>query len=118
MKIHIQKESNAISSKSLRAGASIVDISPEEGIELAGYPHYPRHNTGIHDPLYASCLFLDDGQIELAIVAMDLAMYSKAYVRSLRNRISQQTDIPGPNIMVCASHTHSGPWASGRLDFE
>jgi len=56
----------------LKAGASIVDISPKKGIELAGYPHYLRHNTGIHDPLYASCIFLDDGITKLAIVCMDI----------------------------------------------
>lgn len=107
-----------MSSKSLRAGASIVDISPAKGIELAGYPHYPRYNTGIHDPLYANCLFLDDGRTKIAIVAMDLLQYSKAYVSSVRNKVSRQIDIPPANIMICASHTHSGPWASSRLDFD
>ena len=46
----------------LRAGVSLVDISPGPGIELAGYPHHPRYNTGIHDPLYAGCICLDDAE--------------------------------------------------------
>jgi neutral ceramidase len=98
-------------SKPLRAGVALTDISPPPGIELAGYPHHPRHNLGVHDPLYAGCLVLDDGRTRLAILTLDILMYSKAYVRALREQA-------GGNLMVCCSHTHSGPWASGRLDLE
>ena len=104
--------------KPLKAGVSIIDISPEKGIELAGYPHYLRHNTGIHDPLYASCIFLDDGTTKLAIVCMDILFFSKVYVKEVRSRVSSKINIPAENIMISCSHTHSGPWASGRLDLE
>ena len=67
---------------------------PGTGIELAGYPHHPRYNKGIHDPLFAGCLYLDDGETKLAIVSMDLIMYSKKAVRSVRNEIGKLTDIP------------------------
>ncbi len=102
----------------LKAGVAIVDISPGPGIELAGYPHHPRHNTGIHDPLYAGCVCLDDGSTKLAIISMDLLMYSKTAVRALREEASLLTGIPARNIMILCSHTHSGPWTSGRLDLE
>ena len=105
-------------SNKLKAGVSIIDISPEKGVELAGYPHCPRLNTGVHDPLHASCIFLDNGQTKLVIVAMDLLMYSKKYVRSLRKQISDKTGILPGNILICCSHTHSAPWTSGRLDLE
>jgi len=105
-------------SGALRAGAALADISPPPGIELAGYPHHPRHNLGVHDPLYAGCLILDDGRTRLAIVTLDILMYSKSYVRALRERVNLRTGIPTGNLMVCCSHTHSGPWASGRLDLE
>ncbi len=104
--------------KQLRAGTSLVDISPGPGIELAGYPHHPRYNKGVHDPLFAGCLYLDNGATKLAIVSMDLVMYSKKAVRSVRNDIGKLTDIPPENIMITCSHTHSGPWASGMLDLE
>jgi neutral ceramidase len=102
----------------LMAGVSLVDISPGPGIELAGYPHHPRHNKGIHDPLYAGCICLDDGTTKIALVCMDLVMYSKKEVRAVREEISRRTPIPAANIMISCSHTHSGPWASGRLDLE
>jgi hypothetical protein len=102
----------------LKAGTSIVDISPEKRVELAGYPHFPRYNTGIHDPLYASCLFLDNGKEKIVVIAMDLLFFSRKYVKKIRNRIQKETPIPGGNIFISVSHTHSGPWAAGRLDME
>jgi neutral ceramidase len=102
----------------LMAGISLVDISPGPGIELAGYPHHPRYNKGVHDPLFAGCICLDDGTNKLAIVSMDLLMYSRKEVRAVREEIAQITPIPASNIMINCTHTHSGPWASGRLDLE
>ena len=102
----------------LRAGTSIIDISPKKGIELAGYPHFPRYNTGVHDPLYASCIYLDNGKEKIAIIAMDLLFFSRKYVKAVRKEISKKTSIPVGNIFISASHTHSGPWAAGRLDME
>ncbi|RCX09351.1 neutral/alkaline ceramidase-like enzyme [Anaerobacterium chartisolvens] len=104
--------------KVLKAGVGSVDISPGESIELGGYPHYLRHNTGIHDPLYASCIYLESGGQRLIMIAMDILFYSKKYVSSVRKRIRERTGVNEENIMICCSHTHSGPWASGRLDLE
>lgn len=103
---------------SLKAGVSNADISPVPGIELAGYPHCPRYNTGIHDPLVAGCIYLDDGRTKLAVVTMDLLMLSRKYVQRIRSRAAELTGLPAGNIMLCCSHTHSGPWTSGRLDLE
>lgn len=101
-----------------KAGTSIIDISPGKGIELAGYPHFPRYNTGIHDPLFASCIILDDGESKVALVCMDLLFFSKKYVKEVRETVSRKIDIKPNNILICCSHTHSGPWAAGRLDLE
>ena len=102
----------------LRAGTSIIDISPGKGIELAGYPHFLRHNTGVHDPLYASCILIDNEKIKVALICMDILFFSKKYVREVRRRVCEKIDIMPANIMISCSHTHSGPWASGRLDLE
>ena len=44
----------------LKAGIALVDISPDKGVQMAGYPHCPRPNIGIHDPLYCGALHLDN----------------------------------------------------------
>ena len=102
----------------LKAGTSIIDISPKKGIELGGYPHFPRYNTGVHDPLYAACVYLDNGKEKIAIIAMDILFFSRKYVKAVRKEISKKISIPEGNIFISVSHTHSGPWAAGRLDME
>lgn len=102
----------------LYAGVTTVDISPWKGLELAGYPHYPRYNTGVHDPLYASCLYLKNGEEELAFVTLDILFFSKKYLTAVRNKVETRCGISAHKIAVVCSHTHSGPWASGKLDME
>ena len=102
----------------LKAGMARADITPPLGLELAGYPHYPRNNTGHHDPLYAACMYLRDGENEIAMVTLDLLFFSKVHVKSVREIAEKTLGIKGSSIMISCSHTHSGPWASGRLDIE
>ncbi|MCE5255719.1 MAG: neutral/alkaline non-lysosomal ceramidase N-terminal domain-containing protein [Spirochaetaceae bacterium] len=102
----------------LMAGAAIIDISPGKGIDLAGYPHFPRYNTGIHDPLFASCLYIKNQHKQFVMVTLDILFFSKKHVLYVRDRVEKTEGIPASNIMISCSHTHSGPWASGRLDSE
>ena len=102
----------------LKAGMTRADITPPLGLELAGYPHYPRNNTGAHDPLYATCMYLNNGEQEVAMVTLDLLFFSKKHVQEVRCRVEESSGIAGDHVMISCSHTHSGPWASGRLDIE
>lgn len=102
----------------LKAGMSRADITPPKGLELEGYPHYPRYNTGAHDPLYAACMYLDNGTEAVAMVTLDLLFFSKKHVAEVRRRAEAEGLLQGRNIMISCSHTHSGPCASGRLDIE
>ncbi len=102
----------------LKSGVSQAEISPKPGLQLAGYPHYDRANTATHDPLFASCLYLENGRNRLAMVSLDLLNVPKAFVRAVRRRVEAQSTIPGRNIMICCTHTHSGPLMSARRDME
>ena len=102
----------------LKAGMTRVDITPPLGLELAGYPHYPRNNEGAHDPLYAACMYLENDGVEVALVTLDLLFFSKKHVAKAREKAEKACGICGQNIMISCSHTHSGPWTSGRLDIE
>lgn len=95
----------------LKAGVCQVDISPEKGVGLAGYPHCPRPNKGVHDPLYAACIYLNNGKDEIVFVTLDLLYFGKQYVQQIRSKFTQK-------IMFTATHTHSGPWASELLASE
>lgn len=95
----------------LKAGIALVDISPKPGVQMAGYPHCPRPNIGVHDPIYCGVLHLDDGKNSITMVTFDLLYFGKVYCRELREKL-------GGNIMFTTSHTHSGPWSSTPLASE
>jgi hypothetical protein len=93
----------------LIAGAAKVDISPTKSMFLSVYPHVKRYSTGVHDPLLSSALFLDvDGQ-RVLFISNDIIYVSKQMVQRARKRIAQSVPIPEANILISASHTHSGP---------
>lgn len=102
----------------LKAGCGRIEITPPTGLELAGYPHYPRYNTGAHDPLYAACMYLNNGKEEVAMVTLDILFFSKIHIREVRRLVEAACGMNGKHIMVCCAHTHSGPWAAGRVDIE
>lgn len=93
----------------LQAGAATADISPEQSQFLFGYPHVPRYSTGIHDALLSSALYFSDEQTQVMFVANDIIFVTKEIAWRVRQRIEERTGIPNGNIMITATHTHSGP---------
>ncbi len=95
--------------KNLLAGAGVADITPLDPQYLFGYPHVERTSTGVHDPLLSSALYLFDGRTPLLFVANDIIFVGKATAGRVRQRIEAETGVPAANILVSATHTHSGP---------
>ncbi len=93
----------------LVAGAAISDITPEGPQFLFGYPHVRRYSTGVHDRLLSSALYLSDGERPLLLAANDVIFIRRQTAERVRRRIEEETGVPASNIMVTATHTHSGP---------
>ncbi len=104
--------------QSLIAGATAADITPEDSQFLFGYPHVRRCSTGVHDPLLSSALFISDGQTPLLLVANDVIFISRDTARRVRKRIERETGLPATNMMITATHTHSGPMTADMLSNE
>ncbi len=104
--------------KNFKAGASCEDISPKKGIGLCGYHNYERKNIGIHDPIYASCIYINDDNRELTLITTDLIFLDKQYVKDLRCSIEKATGIPSAGIMISCAHTHSGPFTKIKVTKE
>ncbi|MBQ6655442.1 MAG: hypothetical protein IJM79_07965 [Erysipelotrichaceae bacterium] len=102
----------------IKASMASADITPPQGLGLVGYPHYDRFNTGAHDPLLATCMYLSDGESEVALVTLDLLFFSKKHCSTARKKARELCGISEDHIMISAIHTHSGPLTSGSLDFE
>ncbi len=106
----------------LRAGVAKVDITPEDVNDFQVTGHW-RKVTGVRDPLRAGVLVLTDGETKAAIVTLDTIGAWNEMVTLARQRIEQETGVPAANIMVAASHNHSGPgfdadstWGRGLID--
>ncbi len=99
----------------LRAGFGRTDITPGKPCFLVGYPHVERVSTGTHDPLLASALCLESGGLALVFISVDLLFISPGWTRDCRARISAATGIPPENILIGATHTHSGPLTADLL---
>jgi hypothetical protein len=95
-----------MSEKILQAGVARRVISPPEGIFLIGYGDRSKGNRGVHDDLTATALVLQSGEMRLALVACDLLCLNEFIVDRVRAAIG-----PGTQVLVCCSHTHSGPIA-------
>lgn len=97
----------------LRAGAAAVVITPPQGTPMAGY-YSIREADGVHDDLFAKALVLESGETKAALVALDLISTTRDMVEEARTLIEQQTGIPGANVMISATHSHTGPVLRGR----
>ena len=93
----------------LFAGAATADITPQQSLHLAGYPHVSRNSTGVHDPLLSSALYLESDGQRVLFIANDIIYVPKAMVARARQRIAKATGVPEGHILISATHTHSGP---------
>ncbi len=97
----------------MRAGAAQVVITPPAGAPMAGYYH-ARGAEGVLDDLYSKALVLDDGTNRVALVTLDLISTTFSLTAQAREEIEQRTGIPGSNVMISATHAHTGPELSDR----
>jgi len=98
----------SVSHAALTGGCSKVNITPPLGVTLIG--SYGKPSDTVMDDLYAKAMVLSDGRNTIAIVAADL-LYTplEEITDPVRTIVHEKLGIPRQNIMICATHTHSGP---------
>ncbi len=94
------------------AGFAKADITPEPGMPMAGYINRVGNALGAHDPLNARVLYLSDGYEEVLIVSMDLIRIDEGLRERVVSTLSRNLGIKPTNVLVAATHTHSGPEVS------
>ena len=93
--------------KVFRAGAATSNITPKIGTSINGNMKDATVKQ-IHDETHARCIVLDDGQTRLAILTVDLCMIYKEELDAAKRSAHETTGIPVENMMMSATHTHSG----------
>jgi neutral ceramidase len=96
----------------LRIGSAAVVITPPLGTPLAGY-YETRISDGVHDDLYAKALVLECGGNRAAMVSCDLISMPPPW-RKKRARSSKATGLKPEQVMISATHAHTGPILPGE----
>ncbi len=98
----------------LRAGVGRADLTPSLGTPLSGYAaRKGAPSTGVNDPIQARALVLDNGATRIGILTADLIGTDPLIVRE----VAERAGFPPEQLMVCSSHTHSGPGAFSKAPF-
>ena len=93
----------------LLAGAATADITPPPGGLMDGYGARRTPSQGVHDPLFARALVLDDGEKACAIVGCDLLGMHSSIAAEVRRRAHESLGIDPDAVLVAATHSHAGP---------
>lgn len=100
---------SSASAVELRAGVARADITPPVGSRMYGYGARGTNvSTGVHDPLFARALVLDDGSTRVALVTLDLGTFTHESLSNVKAIVKEETGIE--NVVSMSSHTHSAPW--------
>jgi len=107
-------------------GVGVVDISASDEeiatrrVFMGGYGFLgfrdgpiPKPATGVHDPIWARSFVVSDGNTTVMTAVIDTAGISNKLLDRIRDETSRQTGVPVDNILVGATHTHSGPDLQG-----
>jgi neutral ceramidase len=93
----------------LRAGAAAVDITPQQfPLNMPG-GFTANLAASAHDALHARALVLADGATTLAMVVVDNLGIGPEVLEEAKHLASQKTGMGTDKMLVCSTHTHTGP---------
>lgn len=96
--------------KIIKTAIAYSDITPEESVPLMGYGDRTHSSEGVHDPLFAYAWWLEPSRKKPFVwVVLDLCLLSVISVSELAAEISGHTGLAKEQILISATHTHSGP---------
>ncbi|MGQ9455424.1 MAG: neutral/alkaline non-lysosomal ceramidase N-terminal domain-containing protein [Armatimonadota bacterium] len=98
----------------VKAGVSKVDITPHTPVWMDGMIREHK-SEGVHDPLFARALYISSGEPDrgCVIVSADICAIRAEDASIVRREASSRTGVPAENIVIAATHTHSGPATKG-----
>lgn len=100
----------------LQVGFGRASILPNGRIHLGGTDSANRGTDQVLDPVYITCIALKDGEQTILVYTMDILNAYDDVVESAKTMILGNTGISKDNILMCATHTHSGVGIGGSWD--
>lgn len=104
-------QSAGAQSTGLDIGYAKVNYTPKVGLDMVGnYRGDDYAARGIHDSLWAKAIVVRGSNGEkAAVISVDICKIEEGTGDFLRNYVAAHSDIPAANVMIHATHTHSGP---------
>ncbi|MFC5408836.1 hypothetical protein ACFPMF_05935 [Larkinella bovis] len=103
----------SVQAQPLRAGAAVRVITPEPLLLVSGGIGTPKKATEKKGDLFIRAFVLEKGPTRVAIVSVDNLGWPSVLGNKSRALIKS---IPPENVLIGATHTHSGPDAYGFPD--
>lgn len=95
---------------SLLAGFGRESINPVTPVGMGGYSDSETRKSGnILDNIYTTCVAFQEGEQTILIYTIEVCGLSDSAMDGIRTRITAATGVPGENIFIGATHTHSAP---------
>lgn len=94
----------------LKVGFAEVDFTP--CVKMGYMPGQFGHEISYRETsgeLFASAVAFSCGGNSLIMISMDVLSFKAEYGNDMRRRISEATGVPTENILIAATHTHTGP---------
>lgn len=109
----------------LVAGVATTDITPRVPIDLNGFIGRENPATSVRDPLRATALVLQDGDVRTLVLSADVLLLPEVFPGGTptRSALARAAGCPEGSVLACATHTHSAPVTRelsgcGRIDPE
>lgn len=91
------------------AGFARREITPPLDLAMDGYDAREGRAVGVLHPLFARACYLEDAGGAYFVLALEVLGVSVSLAQQVQMRVHAVTNVPPQSVMVCATHTHSGP---------
>ncbi|MBX9922525.1 MAG: neutral/alkaline non-lysosomal ceramidase N-terminal domain-containing protein [Rhabdochlamydiaceae bacterium] len=98
-----------IGSAAIHVGLGKTEITPPIGTPSAGYTERKGAGMiGVHDPLFANALFIDNGEKQLFFCSVDHLGFPYDITKEICLRVHKHRELSESEIYIFSSHTHAG----------
>lgn len=99
----------------MKCGMQEIRITPPLGSSMPGYLT-ERKSTGVKDELYTKALVIEsDSQLQV-FISVDALFFPTEETDKIRERLQQELGVSPEQVMISATHTHTGPPIRKGLD--
>lgn len=95
-----------------KVGIGRQDITPKIGAWLMGYAP-ARRAESVGDRLNLTAYAFESNGVLALVATADVCIIDNELCKTVRREISDISGVPYDNIIICATHTHSGPATRG-----